>query len=104
MKIKKFLFDSNNNDIHCAMLNDFIEQSASINPGLIRLNRRDFGFFIRQFSQPRYLPLSHKPYVPHIPTAYGVLPIFPSDKIPSGEVIIEPRVNLDEEFEKIVLS
>ena len=86
------------------MLNDFVEQSASINPGLIRLNRKDFGRFILAFSKPSYLPLSHKPYVPHLPTAYGVLPIFPSDKIPSGEIVIEPRVNIDEEFEKIVLS
>jgi hypothetical protein len=86
------------------MLNDFVEQSASINPGAIKMNRNDFGYFIRAFSKPSYLPISDKPYVVHIPTKYGVIPIFPSDKIPSGEIIIEPRVDIDEEFEKVILS
>lgn len=86
------------------MLNDYVQRAAFISPGLIRINRKDFGFFIRAFSQPRYLPLSHKPYVPHIPTAYGVLPIFASDNLKQGEIRIEPRIDLDEEFEKIVLK
>ena len=103
MKTKEFTFDIDY-DIHCEMLNDFVEQSSSINPGLIRLNRKDFGRFIRSFSKPRYLPLSNKPYVPHLPTAHGVLPIFASDNVPQGTIRIEPKINLDEEFEKIVLS
>ncbi len=107
MRVKKFKFRDHlmsSNVITCDDINSFVSSAGDINPGAIKLNRHNFDDFIRQFGSLQFLPVSDKPYMPHIPTAYGVLPIYPSDKVPFEEIFIEPKVDVDEEFEKIVLK
>lgn len=86
------------------VITQYVHISASIQPGVIRVNRRDFGNIINAFPQPRWLVINPKPYVLHIPTTYGALPIIVSDTLKEGEIRIEPKVDIDEEFEKIVLD
>jgi hypothetical protein len=104
MKYVSYRVDPAWSNVTCEVLNRAVEEAKHINPGFIKLNRKDFGRFILAIARPSFLPLSDKQYVLHLPTAYGVLPIFPSDNIPESEIRILPKVDVDEEFEKIVLS
>lgn len=84
-------------------INDYVNKSSKINPGAVRMSRRLYDGLIRMISKPQWLPVSEKPYVLHVPTAHGFLPVFPSDNLKDDEIWIEPAVNVHEEFEKIVM-
>lgn len=85
------------------MLNSFVSQSADIGPALIKLNRKDYGNLLLTVAAPKFLPLSEQPRVLHVPTAYGFLPVLPSDNIPSGDIYIEAGVSVSDLFEKVFL-
>ncbi len=102
MRNKIFNLDHAQPDLY--KLNDFVNQAADIDPGAIQLSRADYSNFILNFSNHHWLPIIDKPYTLHIPTAYGLLPVTPTDNIQEGIVAIVPKVDVDAIFEKVILK
>ncbi len=81
------------------------KDSMKTDPGEITLARSSYSALLNSCTNTRvYMLPPDKNYVPHILTSYGVVAVYPSDRVSHNKIKIRPRMNIDEEFEKIVLK